>query len=95
MHFSELLFEDTTEIFDIENEKKHSGILHWIDLIKNDSLHQAVESLSYDEKYFISLLFYENKTQNEIADFYNVTQPAIYHKINKIIRKIKKCMYKK
>lgn len=76
-------------------ESKYKGSLRWVDLIQNEKLHKAVEKLSEEEKYLITLLFYEDRTQEELADFYNVRQPAIHHKINKIIRKIKFYLSKK
>lgn len=95
VHYEEFLFENSDLIFEIEIENKHSGRLCWIDLIQNEELHGAIEKLSDEEKYFITLLFYEDMTQEELAKFYKVKQPAIYHRINKIIRKIKNYISKK
>ena len=95
VHYEEFLFENSDLIFEIEIENKHSGRLRWIDLIQNEVLHGAIEKLSDEEKYFITLLFYEDMTQEELAKFYKVKQPAIYHRINKIIRKIKNYISKK
>lgn len=89
IHYEEFLDENSTDIFQIMTENKYKGSLSWIDLIQNEKLHRAIEKLSEEEKYFITLLFYENRTQKELADFYNVKQPAIHHRINKITRKIK------
>lgn len=88
IHYEEFLDENSIDIFQIMTESKYKGSLGWIDLIQN-------EKLSEEEKYLITLLFYEDRTQEELADFYNVRQPAIYHKINKIIRKIKFYLSKK
>lgn len=95
IHYEEFLDENSMDIFQIMTESKYKGSLSWIDLIQNEKLHRAIEKLSDEEKYFITLLFYENRTQEEIADFYNVKQPAVYHKINKIMRKIKIYLFKK
>ena len=95
VHYEEFLFDNSDLIFEIEIENKHSGRLRWIDLIQNEALHGAIERLSDEEKYFITLLFYEDMTQEELAKFYKVKQPAIYHRINKIIRKIKNYISKK
>jgi DNA-directed RNA polymerase specialized sigma subunit, sigma24 homolog len=95
IHYEEFLDENSIDIFQIMTESKYKGSLSWIDLIQNEKLHRAIEKLTEEEKYLITLLFYENRTQEELADFYNVRQPAIYHKINKIIRKIKFYLSKK
>jgi len=95
IHYGEFLDENSKDIFQIMTESKYKGSLSWIDLIQNEKLHIAIEKLSEEEKYFITLLFYENRTQEELANFYNVKQPAVYHKINKIIRKIKFYLFKK
>lgn len=69
VHYEEFLFENSDLIFEIEIENKHSGRLRWIDLIQNEELHGAIEKLSDEEKYFITLLFYEDMTQEELAKF--------------------------
>lgn len=92
VHYEEFLFENSDLIFEIEIENKHSGRLRWIDLIQNEALHGAIEKLSDEEKYFITLLFYEEKTQKELAVICKISESTVFYKINKIMRKIKKYM---
>ncbi len=95
IHYEEFLDQNSTDVFQIMTESRYKGSLSWIDLIQNEKLHKAIERLTEEEKYLITLLFYENRMQAELADFYNVKQPAIHHKTNKIIRKIKFYLFKK
>lgn len=79
----------------VENEYKYDGSLHWIDLIHNSKLHKVIENLTDEEKIFISLIFYEQKTQDELAELYEINQSSIFYRINKILRKIKIFMSRK
>lgn len=94
VHFSEFLFDNSSVFFETETDRKYRGILQWIDLIQNEKLYKAIEYLTDEEKYFISLLFYENKTQDELAEIYHINQSSVFYKINKILRKIKNYMLK-
>ena len=95
IHYEEFLYENSSQVFRRTVERKYKGNLHWIDLIQNEKLYKAIECLSDEEKYFITLLFYENRTQKELAEIYEVHESTVFYKINKIIRKIKKYMFDK
>ncbi len=71
------------------------NLLDWIELIENAVLHRALKSLSIEEQTLISYIFYKDKTQSEVAKIYNMSQPAIFQKLNNIINKIKLFMFKK
>ena len=92
VHYDEFLDENGGKIFQIVAESKYQDNLHWIDLIENEKLYKAIEFLSDEEKYFITILFYENRTQKELAKIYQLKESTVFYKINKIIRKIKKYM---
>lgn len=95
IHYEEFLDENSTDIFQIMTESKYKGSLSWIDLIQNEKLHRAIEKLTEEEKYLITLLFYENRTQKELSKLYEVHESTMFYKINKIIRKIKRYMLKR
>lgn len=95
IHYEEFLDENSTDIFQIMTESKYKGSLSWIDLIQNEKLHRAIEKLTEEEKFLITLLFYENRTQKELSKLYEVHESTMFYKINKIIRKIKIYMFNK
>ena len=95
IHYEEFLDENSSQVFQIIAESKYKGNLHWIDLIQNEKLYKAIECLSDEEKYFITLLFYENRTQKELAEIYKISQTSIHDKIYKILLKIKLYILKK
>ncbi len=72
-----------------------NNLLDWIELIENADLHRALKNLSIEEQTLISYIFYKEKTQSEVAKIYNMSQPAIFQKLNNIINKIKLFMSKK
>ena len=65
-------------------------MLGWIELIENQKLYEAVKSLSIEEQIFISYIVKERKTQAELSKQYEVTQPAICQRFNKLIKTLKK-----
>ena len=64
--------------------------LNWIELIENDNLRDAICGLNEEEKMLLNYVFYERRTQNEIAEIYNVTHQNVIKKIIRILKKIKK-----
>ena len=72
-----------------------NGLLDWIELIENPNLYKAIKSLSIEDQTLLSYIFYKGKTQIEVAKIYNITHQNISYKINKIITKIKKYIFKK
>lgn len=87
---------------DIENlcfsEDKYfceNDLLDWIEMIENVDLHRAIKNLSLEEQTLLSYIFFKEKTQSEVAKIYNVTHQNISYKIDKIIYKIKKYIFKK
>lgn len=86
VHYEEFLDENSIDIFQIMTESKYKGSMRWIDLIQNEKLHRAIEKLTEEEKYLITLLFYENRTQKELSKLYEVHESTMFCKINKIIK---------
>ena len=75
---------------DMDNQLSDKDSLNWIELIENDNLRCAICDLSVDEKALLHYVFYEEKTQIEIAKIYNVTHQNVSKKIIRILKKNKK-----
>ena len=84
VHYDEFLDENGGKIFQIVAESKYQDNLHWIDLIENEKLYKAIEFLSDEEKYFITILFYENRTQKELAKIYQLKESTVFYKTKKL-----------
>lgn len=52
-------------------------------------LQSALDSLSANERDLIELLFYQQKTEREVADLYHLSQNAINKRRNKILKKLR------
>lgn len=65
-------------------------LLGWIELIENPKLYEAIKTLSIDDPIFISYIVKECKAQAELSQQYEVTQPAICQRFNKLIKTLKK-----
>ena len=73
-----------TSIFRVEMRPFESSGFWWIDEIKNESLHEALETLSEKQKELISLLVYENRSQEQVAKLWGISQQAISKQWNTI-----------
>lgn len=91
----DIYINKNSEQTSMEEQFEKSGLLGWIEMMKNPNLQKAISKLSEDEQIFISHLLFENCTQQELADKYKMDKSSIYYKINKIKRKIKNYMYRK
>ncbi len=67
----------------------------WIELVENTDLHKALKSLNAEEQTLLSYLYFENKTQSEIAKMYGIAQQNINRKLHRIFNKIKKFLLNK
>ena len=93
--FEELSGEIEEICYKTDEYFKSNDLLEWIELIENADLHRALKSLSIEEQTLLSYIFYKEKTQSEVAKIYNLSQPAIFLKLNNIISKIKLFILKK
>ena len=57
--------------------------------IQIESLQEALLTLTEEEAFVIKAVFYENKTERDVAALLGVTQPALHKRKNKILRKLK------
>ena len=55
----------------------------------------AVNNLSLDEKNLLNYVFYEEKTQREISEIYNIAQQSIIKKVARLINKLKRFLSNK
>lgn len=59
---------------------------HFEELAK---LHAAIEKLPERYRYVIQLYYFESKTQKEIADILDITQPAVQQLLDRILLRLK------
>lgn len=57
-----------------------------------DVLSQALKELTDDERFLIDELFYNGKSEREVANEEGISQPAIHKRRNRILEKLKKLM---
>ena len=62
----------------------------WIGEIENEQLLSALENLSEDDLKLLTLYVYEGYTESEISKVFNISQPAIHKRIEKITIFLKK-----
>ena len=59
------------------------------DKLMLDMLHKALTKLSADERILIEELFFNEKSEREIADHSNISHQAVHKKKNRILAKLK------
>ena len=79
----------------MDKQLSNTDSFNWIELIENDELRNATCKLSADEKILLHYVFYEGKTQSEIAEIYDVTHQNVSKKIIRILKKIKSFLLNK
>lgn len=81
--------EDGVEILDrsvdlealyIENEEWTSN---------QERLHKAILQLTPRQQEMVQMIYYEGKTEQEIADKYGITQQAVHNALKKILSRLK------
>ncbi len=81
--------EDGVEILDrtidlettyIENEERTSN---------QDRLHKAILQLTPRQQEMVRMIYFEGKTEQEIADKYGITQQAVHNALKKILSRLK------
>ena len=78
-----------------ENMDKHleeRNLLGWIELIENQKLYKAVKSLSIEDQIFISYIVRENKTQQELAEKYRISQQNISKRFSKVLKRLRQLL---
>ena len=78
-----------------ENMDKHleeKTLLGWIELIENQKLYEAVKGLSTEDQIFISYIVRENKTQQELAEKYRISQQNISKRFSKVSKRLRQLL---
>lgn len=91
----EAVYDKKSDISDVDKQLFETDSIEWIEFIENEDLRNATCKLNTDEKILLHYVFYEEKTQSEIAEIYSIKHQTISYRLNKIIRKLKKYISKK
>ena len=86
----DITYDDFSKEFNLDKQLFEKNLLGWIELVENEKLHMAVNNLNLDEKILLNYVFYEEKTQREISEIYNITQQSIAKKVARLINKLKR-----
>lgn len=73
-----------------EHYRETKSRFTWIGEIENEQLLSALENLSEDDLKLLTLYVYEGYTESEISKVFNISQPAIHKRIEKITIFLKK-----
>ena len=86
-----------------EQMKEQHRVDHVVQLIKNRyqttkeeyaELHKAIRQLTPRQQEMVKLVYFEGKTQEEVAKHYGVTKQAISNAMQRIFSSLKKFMEK-
>ena len=80
------LVDENARQFSDEQESVESVVLHKLEV---DKLHTALSLLAPEERALIQALFFEERTESELAAVLGISQPAVYKRKMKILRKLK------
>lgn len=80
------LMDDNAEQFTDHHESVEDMVLR---KISAEKLYQALAELSETERELIVALFFEEKTERELAAVLGISQPAVHKQKNKILKKLK------
>jgi len=80
------LMDDNAEQFTDRHESVEDMVLR---KISAEKLYQALAELSEKERELIVALFFEEKTERELAAVLGISQPAVHKQKNKILKKLK------
>ena len=80
------LMDDNAEQFTDHHESVDDMVLR---KISAEKLYQALAELSEKERELIIALFFEEKTERELAVVLGISQPAVHKQKNKILKKLK------
>ena len=80
------LVEENARQFPDEQESVESMVLHKLEV---DKLHTALSLLTPEERALIQALFFEERSESELAAALGISQPAVYKRKMKILKKLK------
>lgn len=77
------LMDDNAEQFSDRHESVEDMVLRKISV---ERLHTALSTLSEKERELIETLFFEEKTERDVASAMGISQPAVHKQKNKILK---------
>ena len=80
------LMDDNAEQFSDRHESVEDMVLRKISV---ERLHTALSTLSEKERELIETLFFEEKTERDVASAMGISQPAVHKQKNNILKKLK------
>ena len=80
------LMDDNAEQFSDRHESVEDMVLRKISV---ERLHTALSTLSEKERELNETLFFEEKTERDVASAMGISQPAVHKQKNKILKKLK------
>ena len=76
----------------MDKHLEEKTLLGWIELIENQKLYKAVKGLSTEDQIFISYIVRENKTQQELAEKYRISQQNISKRFSKVSKRLRQLL---
>ena len=80
------LVDENARQFSDEQESVESVVLHKLEV---DRLHTALSLLTPEERALIQALFFDERKESELAVELGISQPAVYKRKMKILKKLK------
>ena len=80
------LVDENTQQFSDKQESVESVVLHKLEV---DRLHTALSLLAPEERALIQALFFDERKESELAMELGISQPAVYKRKMKILKKLK------
>ena len=80
------LVDENAQQFPDEQESVESVVLHKLEV---DRLHTALSLLTPEERALIQALFFEERSESELAAALGISQPAVYKRKMKVLKKLK------
>ena len=80
------LVEENAQQFSDEQESVESVVLHKLEV---NRLHTALSLLTPEERALIQALFFDKRKESELAVELGISQPAVYKRKMKILKKLK------
>lgn len=85
------LMDENAQQFPGDEESVENTVLYKLEM---DRLHTAIAALTPEEQALIHALFFEEKTEQAVAEKLNISQQAIHKRKNKILKKLKNFLSK-
>ena len=80
------LMDENAQQFPSDEESVENTVLHKLEV---DKLHTALAMLTPEEQALIQALFFEERSESEMAVELGISQPAVYKRKVKILKKLK------